>query len=386
MFNKITEFFDRRFSPVKLVPAGIYQHTAPAEADPPYKLHLRVEENGEGVLIINARTVLHLNRSAAEFAYYLVQGKQPDEIRALEAERYDADAEQIGSDLEDFIGQINTLIATEDLDPVSYLSMERVAPYSGKLSAPYRLDCALTYRVSAGTAADAAPAERVSRELSADEWKTILDKVWGAGIPHVNFTGGEPTLREDLSDLIDHAEQLGIVTGLLTDGLRLADREYANGLLDKGLDHIMMLAQPEHKDFWKALANLMPESIAVTVHATLTPENRASFNGLLDRLAAQDVTSVSLSARDSSLAEGLELASQHATHLGMQTSWDLPVPYSGLNPVALELQAAERGIPKGAGNAWLYVEPDGDVLPEQGVNRVLGNLLSDPWEKIWKKH
>jgi MoaA/NifB/PqqE/SkfB family radical SAM enzyme len=62
------------------------------------------------------------------------------------------------------------------------------------------------------------------------------------------------------------------------------------------------------------------------------------------------------------------------------------VPYSGLNPVALELQAAERGIPKGAGNAWLYVEPDGDVLPEQGVNRLLGNLLSDPWEKIWKKH
>ena len=40
---------------------------------------------------------------------------------------------------------------------------------------------------------------------------------------------------------------------------------------------------------------------------------------------------------------------------------------------------------KGAGTAWLYVEPDGDVLPAQGVNKVLGNLLTDPWEKIWKK-
>ena len=37
----------------------------------------------------------------------------------------------------------------------------------------------------------------------------------------------------------------------------------------------------------------------------------------------------------------------------------------------------------GAGSAWLYVEPDGDVLPAQGVNRVLGSLLADPWETVW---
>jgi MoaA/NifB/PqqE/SkfB family radical SAM enzyme len=70
----------------------------------------------------------------------------------------------------------------------------------------------------------------------------------------------------------------------------------------------------------------------------------------------------------------------------MQPTWDLPVPYSSLNPVALELKQANRNIPEGAGSAWLYVEPDGDVLPQQGVNRVLGNLLRDPWEKIWKRH
>ncbi|MBE9474690.1 MAG: hypothetical protein IMY85_07340, partial [Chloroflexi bacterium] len=37
----------------------------------------------------------------------------------------------------------------------------------------------------------------------------------------------------------------------------------------------------------------------------------------------------------------------------------------------------------GAGHAWLYVEPDGDVLPDQDINQVLGNLLNDPWETIW---
>jgi MoaA/NifB/PqqE/SkfB family radical SAM enzyme len=62
------------------------------------------------------------------------------------------------------------------------------------------------------------------------------------------------------------------------------------------------------------------------------------------------------------------------------------VPYSAFNPVAAELRDANKKIPEGAGKAWLYVEPDGDVLPAQGVNKVLGNLLTDPWEKIWKKH
>ncbi len=31
----------------------------------------------------------------------------------------------------------------------------------------------------------------------------------------------------------------------------------------------------------------------------------------------------------------------------------------------------------------LYVEPDGDVLPAQGYNIVLGDLLRDSWETLW---
>ncbi|HLO14324.1 MAG TPA: hypothetical protein VK206_05820, partial [Anaerolineales bacterium] len=62
--------------------------------------------------------------------------------------------------------------------------------------------------------------------------------------------------------------------------------------------------------------------------------------------------------------------------------FDLPVPYSASNPVVYEAQ--ENTIPEGAGKAWLYVEPDGDVLPSQGnSDKVLGNLLRDDWEKIY---
>ena len=66
----------------------------------------------------------------------------------------------------------------------------------------------------------------------------------------------------------------------------------------------------------------------------------------------------------------------------MTLIWDLPVPFSTYNPVALETQI--DNLPAGAGHAWLYIEPDGDVLPAQGINQVLGNILRDPWETLWR--
>jgi organic radical activating enzyme len=260
-----------------------------------------------------------------------------------------------------------------------------VEPYSQKLSAPYRLDCALTYQVSAGTDNTAAPTERVRKELSSADWKSALAKAYRAGIPHVIFTGGEPTLREDLPELVAEAEELGIVCGVLTDGLKCADKKYMRTLLQNGLDHIMLLCQTDNKDFWKALKNLMPEDIAVTVHITLTQADKAANAGMLDRLAKEGVRSISLSADDKALADALAAAGQHAAELGMRLVWDMPVPYSAFHPVAAELQEGKGKAPVGAGKAFLYVEPDGDVLPAQGVNKVLGNLLADPWEKIWKK-
>ena len=68
--------------------------------------------------------------------------------------------------------------------------------------------------------------------------------------------------------------------------------------------------------------------------------------------------------------------------MGLSLDWDLPDPYSTQHPIALEL--TENSVTQGAGQGWVYVEPDGDVLPAQGINQVLGNLLTDPWETIWK--
>jgi MoaA/NifB/PqqE/SkfB family radical SAM enzyme len=96
---------------------------------------------------------------------------------------------------------------------------------------------------------------------------------------------------------------------------------------------------------------------------------------------------LSLSTADEGLADELQRSRDTAAMQQLELVWDLPVPYSQNNPVALELEKlANQPAPEGAGKAWLYIEPDGDVLPAQGLyEQILGNLLTDPWEKIWSK-
>ncbi len=385
MFTKIKDKFEKLIEPVKPVPVGSYQYQGKKDDQLPYRLNLRVEPNGEGILILNASTVLHLNRTAAEYAYHLIQKTPIDQVAQEVAEKYEISPDEVKHDLADFRAQLETIIHTPDLDPVTYLDLERVEPYSKKLSAPYRLDCALTYRVSEGAAPDSAPTYRVKRELTKDEWFTILEKVQQVGVPQVVFTGGEPTLRPDLSDLISKCEGLGIVSGLLTDGLRFSDKRYMKTILNSGLDHIMLLGAPGEERFWKSLQNLIADDIAITVHLTLTHDNLEELQQALPKLAADGLHSLSLSVADPNLEKTLSKIQDLAIAQGLSLIWDLPVPYSQYNPITMELKSGGKRLAKGAGNAWLYVEPDGDVLPAQGTNRVLGNLLTDPWSSIWKR-
>ncbi|MGB8213425.1 MAG: PqqD family peptide modification chaperone [Anaerolineales bacterium] len=359
-------------------------HTLKSGPDePPYRLHLRLLKDGTGILIINAATVLHLNATAAEFAYHMMKGTPPEQVAKEIAKRYRIRPAEAQKDYQDFRDRVQTAIHTPDLDPTTYLDFERVAPHSQELTAPLRLDCALTYRLPAGTQAEYAPTKRVDRELTTAEWQTIVDKAWAAGIPHITFTGGEPTLRADLPALIAHAEKIGQVTGLLTDGLKLADKEYLHTLLQTGLDHLLFILQPENPGSWDALTAILKEDLFTTVHLTVTPWNVKKAGETLQRLAGLQVKSLSLGASEASLHDALHGLHNQASGLGLTLRWDLPVPYSAENPVSHE--TIEDEVPSGAGKAWLYVEPDGDVLPMQGqADQILGNFLKDPWEKIHK--
>jgi hypothetical protein len=378
--NIINRLADR-FAKVQPLPAGVY-HKQDTQDDKPYRVHLRLRPDGSGIFILNASTVLQLNPTAAEYAYHFIHGTEFEEVVKQISSRYRVSKDVARQDYEGFLDRIETLISTPDLDPVSFLDFERIAPHSADLTSPLRLDCALTYRLREDSNAEYAPTKRVDSELTTDEWRMVIDKAWQAGIPHLTFTGGEATLRDDLPELIAHAEKNGQVCGLLTDGLRLLDKDYLNLLLQTGLDHILFLIQPENDKSWIALEMVMTEDIFVTVHLTLNRDNIQNAEDILERLATFNVTSLSLTSSDASLSDTFDGLRDKAAALGLTLKFDLPVPYSSSNPVVYEAQ--ESAIPEGAGKAWLYVEPDGDVLPSQGYsNPVLGNLLRDEWKQIY---
>jgi MoaA/NifB/PqqE/SkfB family radical SAM enzyme len=224
---------------------------------------------------------------------------------------------------------------------------------------------------------------RVDRELSAEEWKNVLRIAWGAGVPHVTFTGGEPTLRADLVDLVVEAQSIGLVAGLLTDGRRLSDKGFMEALSQAGLDHILVCVDETDSESLAGLRNAIASPVFTAGHITLTERNAGAVQGLLSDWKSLGLGAVSLtsSAAAGAPAEALARAREQAADLGLELVWDLPVPYSANNLLRLEASVATDG----AGRAWLYVEPDGDVLPSQGVDRLLGNILRDPWSEIWRR-
>ncbi len=382
MANIFSNLWNRFFPNAQPLPPGIHSYQSPADAKNPLRMHLRIEPDGSGLLILNASTVLHLNQTAVEFAYHWIHNTPENEVLRLVTDRYRVTPEEAKKDLLNFRERIQALNEMTDLDPVTFLGMERMEPYSGAISAPYRLDCALTYKVEGGAMKGVTPLDRVKRELLTDEWALILQKAWDAGIPHVVFTGGEPTLRPDLPEIIQKAESVGLVSGLLTSGLQLSETAYLHRLLKSGLDHIMIVLDPHNEQAWEALRDTLAEDIYVTVHLTINADIAATAVSGVEELGKLGVRSISLSLENDEFLPVLAAARQKAHELGMKLVWDLPVPYSAQNPFALEHEEDELP-PQGEGKAWLYLEPDGDVLASQGEPRVMGNLLTDDWSTIW---
>ncbi len=155
LIESIKGFFTKK----EPLSAGIYNYNTPPESEEQYRLHLRIEQDGSGLLVINASTVLHLNQTAVEYAYYLINGIEPEQVAKIISDRYKVDTAVALKDFEDLKDKIMTLINTPDLDPVTYLGIERQTPYTAQISAPYRLDCALTYRVGEGSLQEDAPVE-----------------------------------------------------------------------------------------------------------------------------------------------------------------------------------------------------------------------------------
>jgi len=76
-------------------------------------------------------------------------------------------------------------------------------------------------------------------ELTLPEIREGLRRIRAYGCRFVNFTGGEPTLRRDLEQIVASASRLGIWTSMVSNG-SLLTRERIRSLKDAGLDNLVL--------------------------------------------------------------------------------------------------------------------------------------------------
>lgn len=376
------------------------------------RVHLRIDAGSHGrdisgILLVNANRILHLNSTAALLAYYNLEGVHEKQIVEALTRQYQVPASQALSDYAQFSNTLNQAIRPEGACPICDLDLEVTLPFSARPSAPYRMDLALTYRCNNDCAHCYNARPRDYPEMDTQHWLQVLDRLWEIGIPHVVFTGGEPTLRADLPELIAHAERNGQITGLNTNGRRLSDADYVRQLVDAGLDHVQITFESHNpaihdqmvraKGAWKqtvaGLQNALETPLYVMTNTTMLRQNSPYLGETLDFLASLGVPTIGLNAliysgrglsvgtglSESELSPLLEIARQRTDAHRQRLIWYTPTQYCNFDPMQLEL-----GI-KGC-TAALYnmcVEPDGGVIPCQSYYHQLGNVLDDSWKSIW---
>ncbi len=389
------------------IPPGLH-HFRRETPETKTRLHLRIDPDGCGTLVINANSILHLNPTAAYMAYFHLEGRSEEEIR-IELDRiFDIPPDTAAQDIELIIRDLEAFINANGKPVNTFSGVEINAPYSLHPTAPYRMDLAITYRCNNDCPHCYNARLRSYPELSTDDWKKIIDRLWDLSIPHLIFTGGEPTLRKDLPELIAYAESIGQITGLNTNGRKLSDSSYVGQLVEAGLDHLQITVESHNpavhdkmvnlKGAWQqtisGVKNALNSSLFVMTNTTMLKHNQDSMGETLDFLAELGVPTIGLNAliysgRGKDVGTGLSeeelkpllvLAQEKIQLTGQKLIWYTPTLYCHLNPLDMNL-----GI-KGC-TAALYnmcVEPDGGVIPCQSYYNQLGNILNDSWKSIWE--
>src|SRR5262245_28675436 len=79
-------------------------------------------------------------------------------------------------------------------------------------------------------------------ELATAVWQRVIDEAAALGVLQIHFSGGEPTARRDLPELVGHAHAAGLYSNLITSGV-LLDGTRLERLAAAGLDHVQLSIQ-----------------------------------------------------------------------------------------------------------------------------------------------
>ena len=313
---------------------------------------------------------------------------------------------------------LTTLVAiAQGREPEAEVGLLSLSDYAPEMTAPHRMDLMVSamekdggwhcnqkclHCYAAGQPMGETP------ELSTEAWKTVLDTLRKAHIPQVTFTGGEPTLRRDLVELVGAAEWF--VTRLNTNG-RLLTPELCAGLYEASLDSVQVTLYSAEGNIHKQLVgvngfcdtvqgirNAVAAGLIVSVNTPLCSLNThyadtlrfvhslgvryVTCSGLIPSGSACGQESRATALTADALTDILRQAVDTARELGMELDFTSPgwLDEETLRGLGLSL------IPScGACLSNMAVTPDGKVVPCQSwlSDEPLGDLLHDDWADIW---
>ena len=417
--EEVKESHSRRRSPMGL-PAAV----AASQEDTPRLRHLQefaaefvnstrdfvFVRSQDQLLILRPNKIHHLNRTATEMLSALYAQETPDAAAVVgqTAEKYDVPPSQIEADLERLLQSLSLVLQ----DREGAAPAVRKTPFGSHLrNLPILSEIALTYRCqNRCTFCYASAPERGPEvpEMTTAEIRRILDAIVDdAQVPTVSFTGGEPTLRPDLPELIGYAKSRRLRTNLITNGIRCGANGYVE-LLAGGLDSAQVsleAAQAEIHDTivgrpgaWRrtvqGIRNLKAAGIHVHTNTTINRLNRDHLQDLVDFLAEmeQPYLSMNMVIRTGDAVGSMEIGyeeigdlvlpiKERAATQGMRLVWYSPVPLCLFNPVAHGLGSQSCS----AADGLLSIAPDGSVLPCSSFEQGVGNLLEEPFDIVWNR-
>lgn len=381
--------------------------------------------------VLNGQDILPLNVSWAILLTNLIEalrpyeGKEPGEAEWAELSRRAVAATakvyrttpalQIDADLQ-LLLQSLVAVARGQTPPVRVQPM-RLGEYAPHMLAPHRMDLLVSSMMQDGAwhcnqkclhcyAARQPMAE--APELDTDQWLAIIEKCRAAGVSQLTFTGGEPTLRRDLVELVRAARWF--VTRLNTNG-RMLTSLLCKDLCDASLDsvqitfysadeaiHNKLVGAAGYTDTVNGIQNALAAGLNVSLNTPLCSLNRdyratvefahslgiryLSCSGLIPAGGAACEASMATRLTPGELTGVLRDAMAFAAAHGMEVSFTSPgwLPEDTLRGLGF------TQIPScGACLSNMAVAPDGTVLPCQSwlQGPGLGNLLKTPWRKIW---
>ena len=306
-------------------------------------------------------------------------------------------------------------IARNEL-PAIDIGIMSLSEYAPHMTAPHRMDLMVSAMTKDGNwacnqhclhcyAAGQKYAE--TKELSTDEWKKVIDCCKSARIPQLTFTGGEPTLRKDLVELIRYSRWF--VTRLNTNGILLTE-QFSKELMDAELDsvqvtlyshieevHNELVGSKHFNDTINGIKNALAAGLNLSVNTPLCSLNK-DYVGMLEflhELGVQYVTCSGLivtgnatsdASRQSQLTsdelyEILRAAKEYTDSHDMEIDFTSPGWIDSGKLAQLHMVVPSCG----ACLSNMAINPDGRVIPCQSwlSDDTLGDMLKDSWNKIW---